>query len=129
MLTMLISVVMVLGITSTAFAAGETIYHKGYSKIGYFSDQSVKQKNDRRFTCQSYCRTMGSNFNVRVKTLPYSSMGRYISNSVPLMTGSDLIMSTSRTARGVWLRIENAGDSKGVQCLSEGTWKLFAEKR
>ncbi len=116
-------VVMVFAMSTTVFAAGEELIHSGTSTSGYYTSQSVPQKNDTQLKCLSY-ETSG---NIKVYAV-YHNGSQYIalSDHEILHTKPTLILPKSSSLRNVKLRVYNYGSSSGVSTYSRGHWRLYA---
>ena len=115
-------VMMVFAMSTTVFAAGEELIHSGTSTSGYYTSQSVPQKNDTQLKCLSY-ETTG---NIKVFAV-YHDGNQYveISNREILHTKPTLVMKKVSTVRNVKLRVYNYGSSSGVSTYSRGHWRLY----
>ncbi len=118
-----VTILSIFTFSTTAFAAAEELTHSGYSTSGYYTSQSVPQKNDTQLKCLSY-ETTGD---IKVFAC-YHNGSNYIalSASKVLTDKPTLVLSTSSIVRHVKLRVYNYGNSVGVRTYSAGHWRLYA---
>lgn len=124
-MSVVMTLVMLFALASTAFAAGEQLHHDGWSKYNYYTNDSVPQKNDRYLKCTS-CSSGGS---MKASAVEYRD-GAYqvIAGPVEFVYGAGFIFQQSSYVRDIQLLIFNYGDSYGVNTHTAGTWTLYTSK-
>lgn len=118
--------VMVFAVCTTAFAAGERIEHSGWSKTTYCTTQTVQQKNDTRFYCETAIKTAGSDMIAYVWANRYrdSAILGQLSGSKQFNSGITLNIPPNPTVRVICIRIANNGNSLGKNVYTSGKWVL-----
>lgn len=121
-------VMSIFAVCSTAFAAGETLSHSGTSKSGYYTTNSLPQKDDRTIKCQNW-HTNPSNATMHAQPVfkvdGVGSWKNVVKDSLPAKYGTVFTVPTYKEVRDIHLHITNVGSSYGYSVYSSGNWQLL----
>ena len=115
-------VMSIFAVCSTAFAAGETLNHRGTAKYSYTTTNSVPQRNDQHLVLDTHTKNP-SGATVQVSAVVDSKTISPIYNFAYPCT---IVLSKSTSVRNVHLLLKNIGSYSGVSVTTSGHWTLKA---
>ena len=118
-------VMSIFAVCSTAFAAGETLNHRGTAKYSYYTTGSVEQKYDNNLVLNSHTKSPTT------ATVEVSAVVKQGSNWIIVSTNKPSFsypctvkIPDTTSIRDVHLLLKNTGSYYGISVTTSGNWTL-----
>lgn len=120
-------VMSIFAVCSTAFAAGETLNHRGTAKNSYYTTNSVPQRNDTHLVLNSHTKSPTSATVEAAAVWKTDGVWKEVSvqrKSFSYPCTLTLTKYASTKTRPIHLWIRNTGSYVGTSVTTSGNWTL-----